>query len=139
MSLYVLDSDILTLLRHNDPNLTQRIQAHAGDVLAVAVISAQEVIAGWLNQINRQTRPDRIAHAYEEFTEAVSLLGGFTILPYRESTMILFQQLLAMKLNVGKNDLRIGAIALEHSAVVVTRNLRDFARIPGLTAENWAA
>jgi tRNA(fMet)-specific endonuclease VapC len=43
-----------------------------------------------------------------------------------------------MKLNVGRMDLRIGAIALEHGATVVTRNLRDFRRIPNLTAEDWS-
>jgi tRNA(fMet)-specific endonuclease VapC len=43
-----------------------------------------------------------------------------------------------MKLNAGKMDLRIGAIALEHGAIVVTRNLRDFQRIPNLTAEDWS-
>ncbi len=43
-----------------------------------------------------------------------------------------------MKLNVGHDDLRIAAIALENNAVVVTRNTRDFARVPELKVENWA-
>ena len=43
-----------------------------------------------------------------------------------------------MKLNIGKMDLRIGAVALENQAILVTRNSRDFGRIPGLSLANWA-
>jgi tRNA(fMet)-specific endonuclease VapC len=50
-----------------------------------------------------------------------------------------FETLLGLKLNVGKKDLRIAAIALEAGCAVVTRNERDFRRVPGLAVENWAA
>jgi tRNA(fMet)-specific endonuclease VapC len=42
-----------------------------------------------------------------------------------------------MKLNVKKNDLRIATIALEADATVVTANVHDFARVPGLPVEDW--
>jgi predicted nucleic acid-binding protein len=35
-------------------------------------------------------------------------------------------------------DLRIAAVALDHSATLVTRNLRDFKKVHGLHVENWA-
>jgi tRNA(fMet)-specific endonuclease VapC len=43
-----------------------------------------------------------------------------------------------MKLNVGKNDLRIASIAQVNNAIVVKRNVRDFNRIPGLQIEDWS-
>lgn len=49
-----------------------------------------------------------------------------------------FDQLTRAKLNVKGNDLRIAAIALEHSATVVTRNRRDFGRVSGLPFEDWS-
>jgi tRNA(fMet)-specific endonuclease VapC len=49
-----------------------------------------------------------------------------------------FDLLVGAKLNVKHNDLRIAAIAKEIGATVVTRNRRDFSRVPGLILENWA-
>jgi tRNA(fMet)-specific endonuclease VapC len=56
---------------------------------------------------------------------------------YAMAAIVRFQSLLKLKLNIGRNDLRIGAIALETNAVVVTANTRDFGRIPGLVIEDW--
>jgi tRNA(fMet)-specific endonuclease VapC len=38
---------------------------------------------------------------------------------------------------IGPNDVLIAAHALALDAVVVTANLREFSRVPGLKVENW--
>lgn len=43
-----------------------------------------------------------------------------------------------MKLNVGTMDLKIAAAALEFGGIVVTDNVRDFRRVPGLLWEDWS-
>jgi tRNA(fMet)-specific endonuclease VapC len=70
--------------------------------------------------------------------ESIRFYTGIQVLLFTLPAITRYQQLLQLKLNVGKMDLRIGATALEHGAVVVTRNLRDFRRIPNLTAEDWS-
>ena len=65
-------------------------------------------------------------------------LSRLHIVTFLEAAIRRYNALLAMKLNVGRMDLRIAAIALEEDAVVITRNLRDFCRVPGLPCENWA-
>jgi tRNA(fMet)-specific endonuclease VapC len=48
-----------------------------------------------------------------------------------------FDALVKLKLYVGHADLKIAAVALELAATVVTDNLRDFGRVPGLKVEDW--
>ena len=38
---------------------------------------------------------------------------------------------------IGANDLLIASIALQRDLVLVTRNQRQFARVPGLRTEEW--
>jgi len=38
---------------------------------------------------------------------------------------------------IGPLDTLIAATALSHGGVLVTRNLREFARVPGLKTLNW--
>ena len=40
---------------------------------------------------------------------------------------------------IGPYDLLIAATALEHGAILVTNNVREFARVPGLAVEDWLA
>ena len=38
---------------------------------------------------------------------------------------------------IGANDLWIAAHALTEGLILVSNNLREFQRVPGLTVENW--
>jgi len=40
---------------------------------------------------------------------------------------------------IGPYDILIAAQARRHDALLVTANAREFARVPGLTTEDWAA
>lgn len=60
------------------------------------------------------------------------------ILSYTESAIDRYEGLRRRKLGVKANDLRIAAIALENSAIVVTRNRADFGRVPALQIEDWS-
>ncbi len=59
------------------------------------------------------------------------------MLPFSEPAIARYESPKAMKLNVAKMDLRTAAIALENSATAVTRNVRDFQRIPHLPLADW--
>jgi tRNA(fMet)-specific endonuclease VapC len=68
--------------------------------------------------------------------EALLDFARFPIVPYDQPAEDCFQQLHTIR--IGTQDRKIGAIALANQLVLVTRNRRDFARIPGLVLEDWS-
>jgi tRNA(fMet)-specific endonuclease VapC len=137
--LYVLDSDILSLYQRGHGVVCNRVERHDLAELAVSIITVEEQLSGWYTARRRVTRRHDLARVYEGFTQSVRLLTRMQILSFTEEAIDQYELLRRMKLGVRANDLRIAAIALEHSAVVVTRNRRDFERIPGLTIEDWSS
>jgi tRNA(fMet)-specific endonuclease VapC len=137
VSLYVLDTDILSLFQRGHLVVCQRVAAHPLTDLAITVISVEEQLSGWYALLRSVARRDEVALAYQSLAESVPFLARFRVVGYSEKAMDEFDRLASLKLNIRKMDLRIAAIALEHGAIVATRNLRDFQRVPGLATEDW--
>ena len=120
------------------PKLAARIVAEPHRAIAAAVITVEEHLTGWQAYLRQAKSDVQRAVAYQNLTDSVRTLSDMHIVTFSEAAIRRFNVLVAMKLNIGKIDLRIAAIALEEDAVAVTRNLRDFGRAPGLACENWA-
>jgi tRNA(fMet)-specific endonuclease VapC len=116
----------------------QRVGATPAADLAITVMTVDEQLSGWYTLARQARVPRDIAHAYTRLGEAVWRLAQWAILPYTEQAITRVAQLKALRLNVRVMDLRIAAITLEHGGILVTRNLRDFQRVPDLTVEDWS-
>jgi tRNA(fMet)-specific endonuclease VapC len=138
MTLYVLDTDTLSLAQRSHPQVSRRIDAVDPSQLAITVMSVEEQLSGWYTMLRRAKQPNKLARVYQRLAETVTNLGHWTILPFTEAAINRYTGLRSQKLNVGKMDLSIAAIVLEHGGVLVTRNARDFRRIPGLVLEDWS-
>jgi tRNA(fMet)-specific endonuclease VapC len=68
-------------------------------------------------------------------------LRPYATLPYDDAAAVVFGRiraaLEAAGTPVGPYDMQIAAIALVHGLIVVTHNIREFARIEGLPIEDW--
>jgi len=138
MSLFVLDTDMVSLLQHGHPRVAARCSARSPHELAITVISLEEQLSGRYSMIRKAKQPAVLARAYQNLIDKILFLARLPILPFSLSAIARFQYLIGLKLNVGRMDLRLAAIVLEHQGVLVTRNSRDFARIPGLVLEDWS-
>jgi tRNA(fMet)-specific endonuclease VapC len=72
-----------------------------------------------------------------DLAESLVLLARLAILALNLPSIARFQQFVGLKLNAGRMDMRIATIVLEHQVVLITRNVRDFARVPGLLLADW--
>ncbi len=138
MSLYVLDTDTLTLAERGHPDVSRRIQSMAPPQLAITVISIEEQLTGWYTLLRKTKDPVKLARVYQRLAENVAYLGRWSTLLFTEAAIDRSARLRAMKLNIGKMDLAIAAIVLEHGGILATRNTRDFRRVPGLALEDWS-
>ena len=138
MNAYLLDTDMLSLFQKGHPEVSQRCAAAARQSLSISVITVEEQFLGWYTR-SRQAKTDaELAQASEGMAHFARLIRQLPILAFTVPAIQRYRQLTKMKLNVGKNDLRIAAIALEAGATVVTRNLGDFGRVPNLQLEDWS-
>jgi tRNA(fMet)-specific endonuclease VapC len=138
MALYILDTDIVTLLHRGDPNVVARIAAHPPSDVVTTAITVEEQLSGWYTYLRQATRPSDIETGYTRLIQAVADLATLPMLTFTVAAIAEYDRLKALKLNVGKNDLKIAAIALESGSVIVTRNVRDFGRVPGIAVEDWS-
>lgn len=136
MSLFILDTDHVSLHQRKDPLVTARIESRPSEELAVTVVTVGEQMRGRLAQLG-QRKVDLIA-AYELLRTTAEYFCGLRILPFDAIAQQLYHDLRSQKLHAGKLDLRIAAIALSQSAIVVTRNKRDFEQVPSVKVEDWS-
>lgn len=128
----------MTLLQNGRPVVVARVAAHPPTEVATTAIIVEEQLSGWYTYLRRVTLPDEIETGYTRLIQAVTNLATLPLVTFTVAAVTEYARLKALKLNVQKKDLRIAAIALVNSAVVVTRNARDFGRVPGLVIEDWS-
>ena len=137
MSFWVLDTDHVSLFQQNHPILTERINAVNPEEIGVTVITLEEQFYGRLNGIRRANSPEKLISAYAKLSATWNYFATVNLLDFDLDASNCFAELLRQKIRIGTQDLRIAAVVMSRNAILVTRNRRDFERIPGLRFEDW--
>ena len=134
------DTDVLTEVLSGNPAYVGRAAAIPLHEQAVPVIVVEEITRGRLNML-RQAEAGRanisLARAYELFEGTFADFRRLHILSYTVQAETLYQEWRQQGFRLGTHELRIAAICVAHSATLISRNRRDFERVPGLRAEFW--
>lgn len=131
MPLYLLDTNILSdLVRHPQGRIAQCIAAVGEASVCTSMIVASEMRFGVAKR-----------GASELAAQVEAILAVMEVLPFdvpadREYAKVRLY-LEQAGTPVGPNDMLIAAHALAADATLVTANVSEFSRIPGLRLENW--
>jgi tRNA(fMet)-specific endonuclease VapC len=135
----VLDTDHLVELDRASSEglaLQSRLEAASEDI-ATTVISAEEQFRGWLAQIRREHDPHKQIVAYQRLGRRIEFFAEWHVLQWDADAADIFQNLRRQRIRIGTMDLKIASIVLSNGATLLSRNLRDFRQVPGLTVEDW--
>lgn len=138
--MFAFDTDVLTQLLFGHQPMLDRARMLSQSEQCVPVVVVEELLRGRLSIIRRAEAGKgnlSIERAYELFQQTFVDVTGIPILPYTAAADVLFQQWRGQKIRLATHDLRIAAICVSTKATLVSRNRRDFDRVPGLIVQYW--
>jgi len=141
--MFVLDTDLLTLAQRGRgeaaDNLRRRMALRRPDEVATTVVCYEEQMRGWLAYAAKAKTVVQQVEAYRRLESHLDDFKRIPLLSFSEAAAVEFQRLRKAGMRIGTMDLRIGSIVLTGGDTLLSRNLRDFQKIPGLRVEDWSA
>ncbi|MGA2798923.1 MAG: hypothetical protein ABSE63_15195 [Thermoguttaceae bacterium] len=103
----------------------------------IPVIAVEEQLRAWLAQIHRAANVHRQVAPYDRLIRLIAALSEWDIARWSEQAANEFTRLRKERIRIGTQDLKIASLALVNNALLLSANLRDFDRVPGLHVEDW--
>jgi tRNA(fMet)-specific endonuclease VapC len=138
---YLLDTDHISILQKQaGPEyaaLIARIAHVRRDELAFCIVSFHEQVLGCNTYVAQAKTPADLVRGYRMFDRVLAAFAAAVVLPFDADASLVFDGLIVQRVRVATMDLRIASIALSQGLTLLTRNARDFSKVPGLTIEDW--
>ena len=132
MPRFMLDTDTCSyILKRSSKTVVRRLQTVPISDVCVSVITKSELLYG----VQLSPRPQQDNIAVDAFLRHLAVLDfpGEAAAHYAE----IRAELKMRGQLIGANDLLIAAHARCLGLTLVTNNVREFSRVPGLAVENW--
>ena len=132
----LIDASILIEAERGRLDLEPYVAQRPEEEFFLSVITASELLHGVHRAVQPEVRARRSA-----FVEAI--LERFPLLPVNIVTARahaqVWAELAAAGQMIGAHDLWLAATCIAHGLTMVTANVREFARVPGLAVEVWGS
>ncbi|HMO85378.1 MAG TPA: type II toxin-antitoxin system VapC family toxin [Lacipirellulaceae bacterium] len=136
----VLDTDHMSLLEWGGDSslaLRERLADCDPQEVATTIVNYEEQVRGWMAYIARAKSLSRQVEGYRRLRSHLDNYRQIPVLDFDERAAAAFQRFRGARLKVGTMDLKIAAIVVARGGKLLSRNLRDFAKIPELVVEDW--
>jgi tRNA(fMet)-specific endonuclease VapC len=136
----ILDTDTLTVVQQRQEpfytRLLTRLRTLPGDTpVWSTIVSFEEQLRGWLEYVKR-AKPAQLPVAYAKLHELHQDFNTRPVLMFDRAAAEVFAQLKG-RVHVKSMDLKMAALAIARDELLISRNLRDFRRVPQLRVEDW--
>lgn len=137
--MYLLDTDTLTYLYAGQPQVVSRLQQAGTPNVGTTIITKIEVLRGRMDAVIKAADAGKLLHAQQLLIRSEQFIEAMIVVPLDQPAATLFERLAKAPTlhKIGRADLLIASIALTNRAILVTRNRRHFAKVPGLIVVSW--
>lgn len=129
--MFVLDTNTLVYFFRGEGQVASRLLTTPPTEIAVPAVVVYELETGIAKSSDPQKRTQQLTR----------LLAAVTVLPFgmkeAKAAAVVRARLEQAGTPIGPVDTLIAGTAVAHAGVLVTRNLREFGRVEGLTVEDW--
>ncbi len=130
----MLDTNIcIYIIKQKPPEVLARFREHSVGDIVISSITVAEFQCG----VERSEKPERNQRAIDQFLLPliVSNFDHAAAVVYGECRAALERE----GRPIGPMDMLIAAHAVSLDLTLITNNTREFARVPGLTLDNWVS
>ena len=128
---YLLDTNIVIYTMKNRPQqVRRRFKQHKGQ-MCISSVTLGELIFG----------AEHSQQVERNLTDIEAMVARLEVLPFDNKAAYHFGQIRAALYNMGKPigpyDMMIAGHARALGLTLITNNIKEFERVPGLLLENW--
>ncbi len=92
---------------------------------------------GWMAYIAGARSLAKQVEAYRRLRSHLDNYRQIPVLDFDKAAARIYDELHGLRIRIGTMDLKIAAIVMSLDATLLSRNQRDFAKVPGLKIEDW--